>query len=677
MRKRLRAFALAAALALPGAGSGALAASPAPPLVVVAIDGADWNVVRRMSSEGRLPAFAALMQRGASGRVEAFEPLAPAMLWTSLWTGAGPEAHGVYDPAPSWLLAPPRAEALLQSRIPYLWDMADGESRRAVVLGWPEGLPASTPLTHHPLWRRMGSPEEALPLGEVSGAERAARLRRIFRTDKFPVPEESVWEAVASTEAVTAAARRSLGEKPGALFVFYPGMSAASFLFMDYGLPRMPHVDARGWFGVDAALEKFYEFQDSQLTLLLESILPGSNVAVVSAYGCRSRFDRVFVPRDRPFYEENFHRQSPDGFLIAAGPSILSGVFMGYDIYRAHQTLCKLLGLEESAASDAGPRPPLLASQAVTRFLHLLSQKESVAAIEQARRGKQAYPREPFWRYAEGLAWQRLRRLDRALFCMEDALRLRGDFIPAYVGAANVLKARMDTDGAVRLLRSAIENHPGEPPLRNALGKLLYELGDYERAKGLYQTSRSAYFGQAEAHAMIALCEARMGLVQQAMDNLASPAFLHEPFGRLARAEIAMLQRHDTETLAEAEAMEAEWPGLPQTYLWKGRALWLLGRKERALEAFEKAAICGPRLPEPRYYRAMLLWETGKRREAFEDMKKLALEQGDSPELFARTGAWAFELGDLPRARDFLGRALALDPVHPEARKYRSLLNEE
>jgi hypothetical protein len=70
---------------------------PAPRILLIGLDGADWSVARPLMDEGRLPTLASLVQAGASGELRSIEPMISPALWTSGATGVRPEAHGIRD----------------------------------------------------------------------------------------------------------------------------------------------------------------------------------------------------------------------------------------------------------------------------------------------------------------------------------------------------------------------------------------------------------------------------------------------------------------------------------------------------------------------------------------------------------------------------------------------------
>ncbi|HSF43599.1 MAG TPA: alkaline phosphatase family protein [Thermoanaerobaculia bacterium] len=66
-------------------------------VVVVGLDGADWQVLQPMIDRGELPNFAAMKKRGASGEIRPIRHTNSPVLWASIYTGAPPSRHGVQD----------------------------------------------------------------------------------------------------------------------------------------------------------------------------------------------------------------------------------------------------------------------------------------------------------------------------------------------------------------------------------------------------------------------------------------------------------------------------------------------------------------------------------------------------------------------------------------------------
>jgi hypothetical protein len=62
---------------------------------VLAIDGLEGRMLEQLAARGELPALAGLLARGAHARLRAEPERVPVIVWTTIATGRGPEAHGI------------------------------------------------------------------------------------------------------------------------------------------------------------------------------------------------------------------------------------------------------------------------------------------------------------------------------------------------------------------------------------------------------------------------------------------------------------------------------------------------------------------------------------------------------------------------------------------------------
>src|SRR4029453_5921380 len=62
---------------------------------VLAVDGLERRMTEQMLERGDMPQLQALARTGAHGRLPAGPDRVPAILWTTIATGRGPEVHGI------------------------------------------------------------------------------------------------------------------------------------------------------------------------------------------------------------------------------------------------------------------------------------------------------------------------------------------------------------------------------------------------------------------------------------------------------------------------------------------------------------------------------------------------------------------------------------------------------
>ncbi|MEQ8763749.1 MAG: alkaline phosphatase family protein [Planctomycetota bacterium] len=111
------------------------------PLIVFAIDGAEWSAVERLWQEGRLPHLKALAERGVRASVGSDYQSHSPVVWTTVATGVAPEDHGIVG----FVVPTDQGDRPLSSelrRAPALWNMLSERQRKVAVLGWWATWPA-------------------------------------------------------------------------------------------------------------------------------------------------------------------------------------------------------------------------------------------------------------------------------------------------------------------------------------------------------------------------------------------------------------------------------------------------------------------------------------------------------------------------------------------------------
>ena len=145
--------------------SGAAAASPvpdAPPVesadvaarerradgprhavIWLGFDGLDWEILDRLSAQGKMPNWARLVAEGHSSRLTAFVPILSPVIWTTVATGVGPDVHRVLD---FQEVDPGTGQKVpisgLSRAVPAVWNLASAAGKRVGVVGWWATHPA-------------------------------------------------------------------------------------------------------------------------------------------------------------------------------------------------------------------------------------------------------------------------------------------------------------------------------------------------------------------------------------------------------------------------------------------------------------------------------------------------------------------------------------------------------
>ena len=135
-------------------------------LLVIGLDGADWDYLDPLIDRGELPNLSSLRDRGAWGELETVRPTRSAPIWTSVVTGVEPRCHGVvnnsverlrgsYYRLPNIMLLPkglgvaylesmlrrwgyisPSTVASFDRRVPAFWNIATRNDSTVDFINW-------------------------------------------------------------------------------------------------------------------------------------------------------------------------------------------------------------------------------------------------------------------------------------------------------------------------------------------------------------------------------------------------------------------------------------------------------------------------------------------------------------------------------------------------------------
>jgi tetratricopeptide (TPR) repeat protein len=361
----------------------AVRGGPGPPfpLLLIGLDGADWEVVRPMIRDGRLPNLGRLIREGTSGTLLSEPPLLSPILWTTIATGRPPGEHGIT----SFVVRKrgPQGEPLpvqgTERRCPAIWNLLSGGSLRVCVVGWwatypaeavrgamvsdavgfhhfsmtGDGIGTALGKVHPPrLWSLV---REEMGKASARADPEARRLTELSEEEwgegepsvpGSPIPDRvrQLRQMVATTRGFGAITRSLLGEvDPDFAAVYFSVTDWGGHLFARFALPPMARVSEEGRREFGATFEKTYELADDEIGRLLGEWKNG-RVLIVSDHG--------FLTGERRPDEgdevdlggaDSWHR--PEGTIVLHGPGIERGKeIVGGRIYDVAPTALYLLG---------------------------------------------------------------------------------------------------------------------------------------------------------------------------------------------------------------------------------------------------------------------------------------------------------------------------------------------
>lgn len=93
-------------------------------VLIIGWDGASLDLLKPWADSGELPHLAALLERGASGRLESVVPIVSPAAWTSMLTGVQPETHRVFGFVhPEAGTNHPKLTSAFDRQAPALWEI--------------------------------------------------------------------------------------------------------------------------------------------------------------------------------------------------------------------------------------------------------------------------------------------------------------------------------------------------------------------------------------------------------------------------------------------------------------------------------------------------------------------------------------------------------------------------
>ncbi len=115
-------------------------------VIIIGIDGAEWDVINSLILEGKLPNFEKIQKNGASGKILSIPfpdnskygtvYLTP-VVWTSIATGRSPEEHGITD-----FIINDELAGSHHRKVPAVWNILSYYNKKSAIVGWHSSFPA-------------------------------------------------------------------------------------------------------------------------------------------------------------------------------------------------------------------------------------------------------------------------------------------------------------------------------------------------------------------------------------------------------------------------------------------------------------------------------------------------------------------------------------------------------
>ena len=117
-------------------------------VLCLGLDGADYDLVRRLLEGDRLPTLARLARDGAFGPLRSTVPAVTPTAWSSFLTGLNPAGHGIFNFSTNPNRGTQRVESAASRAGTPFWRTLAAAGIRSAFVGIPFTYPAGAPRRH-------------------------------------------------------------------------------------------------------------------------------------------------------------------------------------------------------------------------------------------------------------------------------------------------------------------------------------------------------------------------------------------------------------------------------------------------------------------------------------------------------------------------------------------------
>ncbi len=108
-----------------------------PKILILGIDGMEWNIIYPLIEQGKLPNIKKLMDGGVYGPLKSLEPLKSPLIWNTISTGRTPEEHGIID-----FFINNQTYTSKHRKTPALWNLLSDNNKSVGVVNYWASWPA-------------------------------------------------------------------------------------------------------------------------------------------------------------------------------------------------------------------------------------------------------------------------------------------------------------------------------------------------------------------------------------------------------------------------------------------------------------------------------------------------------------------------------------------------------
>ncbi|HET6372063.1 MAG TPA: tetratricopeptide repeat protein, partial [Candidatus Polarisedimenticolia bacterium] len=643
-------------------------------VLLVGLDGADWDIIDPLIAAGRMPNLEKLIKDGVRARLKTLTPVLSPIIWTSIVTGVGPARHGIVD-----FLATSRTTGHQipvtsnMRRVKALWNILTERGLSSGIIGWWASWPAERIdgfiISDRVAYQLFGFREDGSNLRSRTYPEALGLLIHPMIVAPDQVSDADVArfigqgaaqlagneERVRSLKTILASSRTYLAigmdlfkaYDPDFKAIYFEGTDTVAHGFMRYRPPDLPGVTPEEVSAYGQVVDRFYEYQDEALGRVLELADDRTTVIVCSDHGFRTGANRPQSDsRVGMGAAADWHRKF--GILVMKGPGVKRGITIeDASVLDVTPTILAALGLP--AAAD-------MEGRFLSEGFDSPSAPQSVATYETAPAGEAG---EPVGSALDGEIIEKLTalgyvsqegtnalnntgitllergRYSEAADTFRRALAADPSFLHARINLGRSLMLMKEMDAAIAEFTAVLRSDPSRAEVNNLLGNIYMDRGDTQAAERFFLRALELEPRATDVHNSLGLLYAKTGKMDQAL--------------------------REYEKVVEID------PDYAEGFNNIGLLLRDQGESRKAIEMFERAiradaAFAGSYNNMGLAYQDLHL--LGEARAAFERGLKV---DADNAVMLNNLGTIDLAENKLEAARDRFQQAITADPTYPSA----------
>ncbi len=657
-------------------------------VLLIGLDGADWEIIQPLVREGQLPTFRRLLEEGSHGNMYSPHPLLSPIIWTTIATGKKPEKHGVFDFFEVDNKTGMNIPITSNSRaVKTLWHILSDQEKSVGVIGWRVTWPAEAVNGYIVSDRLVESEfDQKLPPKTVNenitfpdslynmirylvvsqeniGYEQFKRFVDMSEHEfllSLQQKTRPVFPAtfnIAETETFKNVFLKLQKENPTDFTaIYFKSIDWMSHLFAYY--EKINASNGR----FNQTIREVYIYQDEILGEILENVDDHTSVIIISDHGFKTAEKGPNKPSDfiHGYGVADWHE--PEGIVIFWGNKFKKNTFIKnarpvdiaptvlylMDLPQAMDMEGRIL--QEAIQLDYFSSHPVRYVQSFenhegAKNVEILSSplNENVKLNEPTAHSTSA---SPYSFNNRGLLLMNEGKLTEAIAAFEEAIRRQGKVAAFYDNLGAAYNALGDHERAISLHQRAIDLDSNFEKAYNNLGNAYLDLNQFMEAQKAYESALTLNPGFALAYSNLGILYFKQGQFEKAEEFIKKSLEL-DPKSALSLYNLGVIYGEQGMPLQAIDAfkkvpeVDPYFSRMSEVYNNLGIAFFKLQRYENALQEFHKVLRLNPSFPD----------------------------------LYSRIGLVLLAMGKLDEAKDAFGKELVRTPNNEAVKRMINELN--